>query len=121
MDFDQWKIGNAYTPNELTKIVQDAVTKYRTSFAYGSGKSSAIQKANSLSEICSQEELMNRRCVSLELEFLRRSLQKKEMNYLWLKFSLIDGHYRLHSSIKSRSNMNYLRQKSSNSDWEWDI
>ncbi|MEK6845472.1 MAG: hypothetical protein AABY26_01830 [Nanoarchaeota archaeon] len=114
MDFDQWRIGNFYTPSELTTLIHDAIEQYQVCFTYVSKKSPKIQNANSQSEICSLEQFVKEKFTSLELEFMRRSPAAPEeqvMNYLWMKLSLADERYKLHSSIKSKSNLHYLRQK----------
>ncbi len=114
MDFDQWRIGNTYTPSELTTIIHDAIEQYQVCFTYISRTSPKIYTANSQSEVCSLEEFVNKKYYSLELELMHRSPtvpKKREMIYLWLKFSLAEGYYKLNSSIKSKSNQNYLRQK----------
>ncbi|HLD72204.1 MAG TPA: hypothetical protein VJA23_01325 [Candidatus Nanoarchaeia archaeon] len=112
MDFDQWRIGNTYAPAELTRTIRDALTEYQISFAYNSKKAPKIQKANVNSEICSLEELVKKKFTSLEIEFRGHSApEEQRMVYLWLKFSLAEGYYKLNASIKSRSNQNYLREK----------
>lgn len=113
MNFDQWRIGNDYTPSELTQMVQEAIPKYQTGFAYNYSKKPNVQEANVKSEICSLEECVEKKFTSLEIEFMRYAPAsgKHDMVYLWLKFLLVKGHYRLNSSIKSRYNQNYLREK----------
>ncbi len=122
MNFDQWRIGNVYTPSELTQIIQDAMPEYQACFMYNSQKSPKIQKANAESEICSLEEFVNQKYYSLELEFLRRSPAsgKQDLVYIWLKFSLVKMHYKLNAYCKSHGNRNCLRDKSPLIMDEWD-
>ncbi len=112
MDFDEWRIGNTYTPSELTQIIQDTMSNYKIGFMYNSRKAPKVQKGNINSEICSLEKFVEEKFTSLEMEFISRSTSDEEnMIYLWLKFSLAEEYYKLNSSIKSKSNQNYLRQK----------
>lgn len=113
MDFDQWRIGNTYTPSELTQIIQDAMPNYKIGFMYNSRKAPTIHKATVNSEICSLEEFVNKKYYSLELEFMRRSpaSDKQDMVYMWLKLSLAKKHYKLSGYCKSNGYRNCLREK----------
>lgn len=113
MNLDRWIIGNNYTPSELTQIIQDAIPEYQTCFGYNSHKPLKAQEANVKSEICPLDEFVEKKFTSLEIEFMRYAPAsgKHDMVYLWLKFLFVNGHYRLNSSIKSKNNQNYLREK----------